>query len=41
MNTNDASKIFRVLSQNPEFVKTLCTYRNNPFHFAICKSMIN
>ena len=30
-------KIFNILSQNPEYVKTLCNDRNNLFQFGSCK----
>ena len=30
-------QFFKVISQNPEYVKTHCNDRNNPFHFAIRK----
>ena len=28
---------FRIISQNPEYVKTFCNGLNNYFHFAILK----
>ena len=31
---------FKILSQNPEYVKTHCIDRNNSFHFTIRKKMI-
>ena len=30
-------QFFKIISQNPEYVKTHCNNRNNPFHFAIRK----
>ena len=26
--------VFRILTQNPDYVKSHCNDRNNPFHFA-------
>ena len=34
-------QFFKILSQNPDYVKTYCNDRNNPLHFAIRKWMIN
>ena len=32
-------QFFRIFSQNPEYVKSVCIDRNNPFHFA-CRRWI-
>ena len=34
-------QFFRIVSRNPECVKTLCFDRNNPFHFACRRWIIN
>ena len=34
-------QFFKILSQSPDYVQTHCYDRNNPFHFAIRKWMIN
>ena len=33
-------QFFRVISQNPEYVKTFCNDLNNPFHFTYNNWMI-
>ena len=35
------SQLVRIISRNPEFVKTHCNDLNNPFHFACRRRMIN
>ena len=34
-------QFFKILSQNPDYVKTHCDDTNNPFHFAIRKWKIS
>ena len=34
LSTKNVQTIFRVISQNQEYVKTHCNDLNNPFHFA-------
>ena len=34
LNTMNAQKIFRIISQKPEYIKIVCNDRNNPFQIA-------
>ena len=34
-------EVFRKLSQNPEYTKTVCIDRNNSFHLACRRWMVN
>ena len=36
--TNNAPIFFKLISRNPEDVKTFCNDFNNPFHFA-CRNL--
>ena len=34
-------QFFKIITENPDYVKNHCNDRNNPFHFGIRKWMIN